>query len=641
MKIKLQGTFEGEEAEYDQSIHVELTDGFYVKTDSHHVTSLNGRYYRKNSPLIVKLSRKYYGSKEVFILKTDSAELSDKEFVYKEDSQQLGIVKGNAEDFIVEDGVFYYNVKALRLYKKDRIHIVEYNSTVSNAEFMSGHVFLDSSTLVNKEQVITLSEKYPEELRYSLKSNKESLVEIDGSMFRESDCEFSFDLEGNKYKIIFVPFCGYQVDPRPNPYKEMNSYRNMIAAFLTEDGVFRQLLGVTKCLKSFINFKPDKKKVDSDFNVEYVSCKFGVQVVQSELAPMNAIYDEILSSKENKEGILWVSQVKDWFGPFGSERDPEIYIRGLEQDTGGDYVFFKPKKEKFEPSESLVTTGDIGYTFGVELETSFGRVPFSLVEEMNISAVGDRSIGSLEYVTKPLHGDTGMKYMEDLAHTISRFCKIDERCGVHVHVGGMRGTDCPEFSRKFSILAIMLGVQLEKEMFSFLPANRMSRVNNHGIAYCGSIKEYKGITLDNGIPLLSQYVFGQTGGFQPGGPDETTELNRWVSSRYKWLNLVNCNTSNSGRRGGGGFKTIEFRQYNGTLNGWDLKAYVLMSLAFTKYIHTNEDDIVKGKTKLADVLSILNEPSRSFMESWIAERYFKIKKVKEQYSKTTIASISL
>jgi len=43
--IKLVGSPDGKEVEFDQNNHVLLSDGYYYKRDKENVVSIDGRYY--------------------------------------------------------------------------------------------------------------------------------------------------------------------------------------------------------------------------------------------------------------------------------------------------------------------------------------------------------------------------------------------------------------------------------------------------------------------------------------------------------------------------------------------------------------------------------------------------------------------
>ena len=616
MKIKLSGANEGVEATFNPSIHIELTDGIYRKDDHENVVRINGRFYRKNSPLVAKLDESIYGS--AYFLKSDSVETYEGKWILRGDSFTASIPVERGGDLKFEDGLVYYRSSMYTVYPEG----VTGRSINIPASATKGALFSQRYTYVpyqgayfSSDLVVKLSNRYPPSSRIYLSSSNGDVVTYNGENFLKRDCLFSKDPNGNDYRLICIPVFDIKIDERKIPFVTIRSFSRLIERFHSESKPTpREMLNLV------MDDQGQSIELDSDFSVETKVCDFGFTVIKEELEDINSVYKYIIDSSLNKKGLAKLSLVRNWFEDNSIEVNPEVYMSFLDRETGGDYVYSRSESAPIAVSKDLSLTGGIGYTYGLELETSFGRLPIVVAKDINIDVVGDRSIGALEYVTRPLHGSNGINYIDKVTSLLQKYCKIDDRCGVHVHVGGSNKTDTPNFGREFSILSIMLGTQIEKEMFSLLPSDRMSRVNSHGIPYCGSIMAFKDTNMSNGIRNLSLYVFGHEEGFQPGGPDENHELNRWVSSRYKWLNLVNCNTSNASRRGNGGFKTIEFRQYNGTLNSDDIKAYILLSLSFVAFVDRHPDQIIKGGVTINMMTSVLSGEAKEFIDRWTIER---------------------
>lgn len=643
-EITLTGSHEGVQVSFDNSIHVKLSDGFYRKDDPL-VVKVGGRYYRKESPYIVEASNKYY-LQGTFFRREDIVEDINGNILHYSDSITENFI------FSRKEGSFEYD----DLYIKEaHIHKSEFMSIKLILKGMGSPMYVGITNEIQNKRIFVpvLGKIYKKHIddpslnklspRFYRGGNlyfddASDLVNVDGEYFLKKDCLFSKDLDGNDYKLISIGSGSSKItiDKRENPFTNVLSLRNLITCIFDGKKINCQPI---RAWDQVTLWSPEFKNIDSDFNIESFQSKFGFSVCKGELESINRIYDDILSSKENASGVKSIKNVLDWFGNYDPKNNLDIYIKGLERDTGGDYVHYRPREKTFEKSDDLSMTGGIGYTFGVELETSFGIVPKLSLYEKQLEAVGDRSIGSLEYVTKPLHGNNGMNYIYDICTLISRYCAIDDRCGIHVHIGGKEGCETPSFTREFSILSIMLGTMIEKEMFSLLPSNRMDRMSASGVPYCGSILNFSSTNLNNGEKMLSHYVFGNDRGFNDD-QNENTELHRWVSTRYKWLNLVNCNTRNSGRRGSGGFRTIEFRQYNASLNPTDLFVFILMSMSFVKFVENNKSDIVKGGVTLDYMLkNTLNEESYLLTKKWINERSALVKKVKS--SKTRANKLSL
>jgi hypothetical protein len=301
------------------------------------------------------------------------------------------------------------------------------------------------------------------------------------------------------------------------------------------------------------------------------------------------VADSSISFKVKKEAIKSICSEE-------GENQEASSISSDYAPTPGDTVFYDPGIP-FKISPKSNKTGGIKYTYGVELETSAGQLTSTACKAANVIKVGDRSIGAYEYVTPPLHGNEGLLSLEKACSKLSKHTMVDNRCGVHVHVGGWKVTgggksfiESPSFSSgdtaasiKFSIRAIQLGCSIENDLFNMLPPTRLP--NNK---YCYSIKGYASISRDNYDALLGAFVFGET--------EETmsqqhrlfnyslkkglanARQTKWQHARYKWLNLVNLFTPRP--------TTAEIRVFPGTLSYDKVEMFVLISLSFVKYVES-------------------------------------------------------
>lgn len=286
-------------------------------------------------------------------------------------------------------------------------------------------------------------------------------------------------------------------------------------------------------------------------------------------------------------------------------------------DTG--YIKFRNQKPMSHstfidgfPGVSYNSTEGKRYTFGVELETSTGAVPVPVVtsKRLNLNCERDGSVDSGEYITGVLQGDAGFIQLHNVLQVLQKRCKIDKKCGVHVHIGGA------EFNKAFSVFSFILGRKLEDEVFSTLPK---SRTDNK---YCDKLAKlnmpelsslihmygrelgvevaydtlYQGMTYGD-LPSkdnnrLKPHKFGRYCGQYNG-----IEMER--NFRYKWLNLIACNFNMKGAHGIEGFKrsaTLEFRNHSASLNFNKIKNWILFCMAFTNYVENHQNEILKNDT---------------------------------------------
>jgi hypothetical protein len=290
---------------------------------------------------------------------------------------------------------------------------------------------------------------------------------------------------------------------------------------------------------------------------------------------------------ENGEDENQASSVNvSWIRPRGGRiiedfRDPEVAVSSTAKKLGG-----------------------MRYTFGVEIETSYGKLTSKQLQDLKLAIVSDGTIRAGEYITAPLHGDRGYYSLKKIVKTISENCLVMDETSLHVHVGGINDKKVwnPSFNRRFSINAILLGAQVEEEMFKIQPKSRDPRrkycsgiAANYGPSPDGDgvwSRDYSGINFKNWRTLLGEYVFGQK---YSKKYHKRKELFRWCDGRYKWLNLVNCNSV-------GRFTTIEFRSYGGTTSFYKIFNYVLLSMAFVWFVDNRQKRILEGGVTLKEIV---------------------------------------
>lgn len=262
------------------------------------------------------------------------------------------------------------------------------------------------------------------------------------------------------------------------------------------------------------------------------------------------------------------------FSDVGNDENKPVFINPFYERSPGGHVFTRGTGKPVISG----TYGKLGgkrYTFGLEYETSAGNLSDVDCTMLNVDKVGDRSIPAFEYVTTILSGDSGLALVKKQCDTLARSCLVNDECSVHIHIGGFGDprVDSPSFNRMFSVNAIKLGTQIEKELYQISPPSRNPRLK-----HCKSIREYGDISPANWNEHLASYIFNQGHGPQNDyhfdrRNNAKMEISRWNQSRYRWLNLNHCNTRSR-------LKTIEFRMFAGTTSYNKVKQYIRICLAF-------------------------------------------------------------
>lgn len=304
------------------------------------------------------------------------------------------------------------------------------------------------------------------------------------------------------------------------------------------------------------------------------------------------VKDAIILTEDGKCFISHIAAEKAGYeediysGKFGKEltksKSPKVYrLRGF------CWIF-----PEIIPSQTFLKTLGKQYKFGIEIETSIGRVPDYLYTELPIKCVFDGSLRNSdgndptggEYVTSILQGDTGLLYLNRICHELSKRCRIDNRCSVHVHLS-------TDFTKETTVALYALCEILEKEIFSIIPK---SRQNN---PYCKYMKhvEIDYSKLNNGVYVRHIYTILQDiiACHQPHkGKKGNHPLGYHCrydkeTPRYWWVNFVPTMFDIRENQN----YTIEFRSHSATLNYFKIKNWLLICMAILDVAENHRNEI--------------------------------------------------
>lgn len=529
--------------------------GRWYWRSSDKLTYVGGRYYRKNSPLIKRLEDGSY------VLKSEIIE------VLAEKTRS-----GDYHTVETHKGSKHYVIDASGRY----IH-VDFARKAPNGKYYHRDDLIKCKSTANYifpgEEVISLSEKYySKNNRMMLKASviknpvvilrnghvvdardSSFLINEDGSITREHYSEIQ---EGHSVIIGFE-----------NP----NYPKSPVYASCSPSNM--EALLKSKKLKSY-SFVDDKYNESKIFH----SC-----VDENQIKAYNHfMFDEKVElpvSEEPKSST--------------ARNDLEKFV------NGGRHIYGRPINTI---SRTFHQTGGLDYSFGVEIELGKGSgLTAEEAEKVGIACYSDGSISGNEFVTGVLHGDTGIEQLKKQFELIQKYGFVDDTCGLHVHIGGIKGFTRPSFDRNFSMYAIKLGTQVEEELFQTQPPTR-----NPFNKYCASIRsygldlinknwaqDYRDINHKNAKDRIAEYVYAVP--HFSIDVNRRSEVSRWNKGRYKWLNLTHCNSSSR-------FTTIEFRMFAGTTHLEKVLNYVRLSMAFTHFVDNGRAIIDRGDVTLEEVL---------------------------------------
>jgi len=579
-----------------KSAVVAIGGNYYFRHDTANVVLVKDdegklRFYRTNSPLICL------------------------------DSDGQTILKKQA--FLTPEGI-YHNKKSKNIVKiGDSFFRKEYCIAINNDWYLRTDPAIvkiyDENGFILKKDAVLLSRKYyPKTERYLRTDNQRTVLLLDGELILKGDATEIYNPELDRFEYYYsmdnrlknLAQILYDFQDKTNPQEDRLVYKKALATSVFNGNDLNTNWFNTLMLAPGHSLHVIPKNKEAYFQKiikEVITPRY-----ESKLDKIVKMLNSQYSDCDETENVAKV--FKHIPKPFAGKQ--ELYRSTL---------FSKPIKSKV-----FSKTGGLEYSFGLELETSDGLLHSEHVEELGLFCVGDRSVGAGEYVTPPMMGNDGIEHLELVCDMLNKTTLVDDRCGVHVHVGSLfTKTDkhptpskiqSPSFSKQFLINSINLGALLEEELFKSLPQNRKPT-----LYHCHSIKRFKGINTTNFDTYLGAYIFGpKEWWLDPtencpyklfnfadyklnANRNSDSQLGTWADGRYKWLNLIPSYTRSPHR-------TIEFRIFSGTTNFKKVRMYLLTSMAFTYFADNCTKDIVDGIT-----LSQVFETSFAGHDDLIAE----------------------
>ncbi len=542
--IKIHGEkkkFDYEEVKY--SVVKIGTRGYYWRSDRS-LTTVNKKFYRKKSLLIVKdESGKFIMSKDAITI--NGAFIIDK----------------NSPNVCLIDKEYYHTTDTVLINKK---RYLKTDKTIRHDNLVGNQWFLLKDNIVLNPEFYKNALLSPDNISHTVTDHTGALIlRDDGTQFLTAGGD-----------LVWVHF------------------KDTLVAGISLEPVF-------KCFRDGI-LNPQINRIDlCSTKPEYLPKHFTMVAKISHFVH-NTVLEQVTNALMDREE----RKLKDTdrirkamdcnYSDCDKEENKAKKVRtgwiDYEQHQGGEQHGYNGNKSII--GSHFQMTGNKKYSFGVEFETSAGDLTDVQLEVSCLGKWGDRSIGAYEYVTGVLCGNKGIKAVKVMTDMLSKNTFVDDRCALHVHIGGSNPEDAPRFNRQFSVAAIKLGCQLEDSLFAICPPSRSSK--NH---FTFSIKEFSDISPTNWKDLLGIYIFGndletetvqqqlkhRNRGFSKT-LNSRESLGRWSLSRYKWLNLIHCNTASR-------FKTIEFRIFSGTTSFDKTYNYILICQAFVWAIENRQGRI--------------------------------------------------
>jgi hypothetical protein len=283
------------------------------------------------------------------------------------------------------------------------------------------------------------------------------------------------------------------------------------------------------------------------------------------------------------------------------------------------------------------------WTFGVELETSNGRVPQNMLLNNGFVALRDGSlrgndIYGYEYTSIPFKA-SNLGNVKVVADMIQQVCSINNRCSLHFHLSGI------EANHQNAVKLYMAMLKLQDEIFSYFPRYKedpsiIGKRKNH-------CKKFKKIApLNDSYPQWNEYVdtykknknevyeslhtyifakFSTNDDSFNVDETEAREMrsriitsNKWnIKARYHYVNLVNFMFNPN-------MRTVEFRLHTGTGSFSVMYAWLLFCKTLLEFVENpeHEDQIMLGSITLEDIINY----SKNDRAIRILQNYFNYRK---------------
>lgn len=316
--------------------------------------------------------------------------------------------------------------------------------------------------------------------------------------------------------------------------------------------------------------------------------------------------------------------LKNNIDPSELIKRPKIEYRKVNKN-----IIYEKYNTVKKPNTYINTLGK-RYSFGLEIETSSGILPYRFDKLIDYTAVHDGSLkdedGHVyggEYVTGVLRGDQGLLQTRLLTNELTKRCLLNVKCGVHVHLGDIN------FTKENITLMYYLYQNLQDEILSMFPPSRRDN------RYCRKLSKLS-INLSNIQSEYSYYIdhyynliiklLSQRG-------ECNADINKkkdhpkghkcgydHSAHRYCWVNFIPAvfNTRKNG------IYTIEFRPHAASTSYKKIKNWLLICMALVDIVENHKSQIYNNPNlTLADIIKICYPKDHLVLNNYIEKRKIK------------------
>lgn len=425
---------------------------------------------------------------------------------------------------------------------------------------------------------------------------KDKLVKtIDGTEALRSECRY---IQGNYYKIGNPNIensgqCYLVNDKYCRDNTEYIKYDHEIGSYVINNASL--IYGVIDIIDNELKFGHfSKNKIKNTYLVDQSHNK--LVCISDELLLDNKVYRERLA-----DGVYYhISRLKARYFNVINKIDND-YKYSLPYNSGKvleQYINTYSKYYDTELYPNIESNGDFikDYTFGVEFETTKGKIPERITRRLGLIPLRDGSISGLEYVTIPLQGKKGLNTIVDVCNELKKRTTTNESCSLHLHIGNVPRT------KEFIVAFYRMMVILQDEFFEMFPIYKR---NNFGIKNKNYTKplpinlltlmdnKIDSKNIDFNFDVIYKWLSmgqGYINNFNSlddvtEHPSDTSGNHKWqIKTRYYHINLIPLIFGNK--------QTIEFRIHTSTFDSNKIINFLAICTQLIDYIKKYQKDIL-------------------------------------------------
>ena len=245
------------------------------------------------------------------------------------------------------------------------------------------------------------------------------------------------------------------------------------------------------------------------------------------------------------------------------------------------------------------------FTFGFEFETSRGYIPQMQCFKNGLIPLRDGSISGLEYSSVVLKGNEGLNLLHQQLEQLKEHCKYDKECSLHIHVGGF------PVDERYIFALYKVAKMFEKKISPYMPkwtySTRYYKASRKD--YCKKLWEDISTFEQLYLTVTERTYNNNLYKDHPADPDR---VQKWrISSRYRWMNLVNMLCYK-------GPKTVEFRFLRPSFDETKIIFWLLLLTSIMRYA-----------IKLVDKNIDIDEELQTFTLTRFINEMFEVKDAKQ------------